>query len=433
MKRALADANVGVRESARICFWVFEGVWHDRGLAVLGTLDSLARKQLEKVCPSPEVAAAITQPSTPTTKKTSIAAAIAASRAKAKAIATSPPSLRHQATSSSHAFRATSPSSAGTRASVSPPASPRSRIVSGSPMARNPGNPLVTPKFTSHSRSSSSSSPSTPSESIRRSTSSPLASSPSPGSTLRRAAQIALPASPPKSTITLVHPPFRRVASRSTAAVPVPPRESNVLPEMNDDNDNLLLASAIPIPEDSDSDPGESVNLMSFSSPFELYPPNPPAPKSNSQTRSFSPKSSIDSLPTMSNTLSNPERIQGEIVEDALRARAEQAESAAERLLELVEPEENGNHHSTIPASLLLGSNGDVTPKPYPDATPGPAKRTRTLPPPVTPLNRNATIFRQASLFKNSPAYNGTGPSLLDVLKDRKNETSWWLKRMNSA
>jgi CLIP-associating protein 1/2 len=135
----------------------------------------------------------------------------------------------------------------------------------------------------------------------------------------------------------------------------------------------------------------------------------------------------------MSNTLSNPERIQGEIVEDALRARAEQAESAAERLLELVEPEENGNHHSTIPASLLLGSNGDVTPKPYPDATPGPAKRTRTLPPPVTPLNRNATIFRQASLFKNSPAYNGTGPSLLDVLKDRKNETSWWLKRMNSA
>jgi len=129
MKRSLADANVGVRESARVCFWVFESVWHDRGLVVLDTLDSLARKQLEKVCPNPDATATIIQPSTPNTKKTSIAAAIAASRAKAKAIATSPPSLRHQATSSSHAARATSPSSTGTRASVSPPTSPRSRIV----------------------------------------------------------------------------------------------------------------------------------------------------------------------------------------------------------------------------------------------------------------------------------------------------------------
>jgi CLIP-associating protein 1/2 len=431
LKRALADANVGVRESARVCFWVFEGVWHERGLAVLGTLDSLARKQLEKVCPNSERAAVITQPSTPTTKKTSIAAAIAASRAKAKAIATSPPSLRHQATSSSHAARAISPSSAGTRASVSPPASPRSRIISS--MARNSSNPAVLPKSTSHSRSpSSSSTPSTSPESIRRNSSSPLGPSPSHGSTLRRAAQIALPASPPKSTITLVHPPPRRSISRNTAAVPVPPRESNVLPQMNGEDDNLLLASTVPIPEDSDSDPEESANLMSFSTPFELYPPNPPAPKSNSHARSFSLKSSDDSGLTVSNALSNPEHTPGEIVEDALRARAEQAESAAERLLELVEPEENGNHHSTIPASLLLGSNGGATPKSHSKTTPGPVKRARTVPQPVTPLNRNANILRQASLFKNSPAYNGTSPSLLDVLKDRKNETSWWLKRMNS-
>jgi CLIP-associating protein 1/2 len=202
---------------------------------------------------------------------------------------------------------------------------------------------------------------------------------------------------------------------------------------MNGDDDNLLLASTVPIPEDSDSDPEESANLMSFSTPFELYPPNLPAPKSNSHARSFSLKSGNDSALTMSNAVSNPEHTQGEIVEDALRARAEQAESAAERLLELVEPEENGIHHSTIPASLLLGSNGDATPKPHSKATPGPVKRARTVPQPVTPLNRNANILRQASLFKNSPAYNGTSPSLLDVLKDRKNETSWWLKRMNST
>ena len=432
MKRALTDANVGVRESARVCFWVFEGIWHDRGLAILGTLDSLARKQLEKVCPNPEAAAAIIQPSTPNTKKTSIAAAIAASRAKAKAIATSPPSLRHQATSTSHAARATSPSSAGSRTSVSPPTSPRSRVMSRSPIARTTSNPVALPKSTAHSRSPSSSSTSNPPESIRRRASSPLAASPSRGSTLRRAAQTALPASPPKTTVSLAHPPSRRVNSRNTAAVPVPPRESTVLPQMNGDIENLLLASAIPIPEDSDSDPDESVNLMSFSTPFKLYPPSPAAPKSNTLDQSFSPKSSNDSKPIVSNTLSTPEYVQEEVVEAALRARAEQAESTAERLLELVEPEENGNHHPTIPASLLLGSDANATPKPHPKASPGPVLTTKAVPP-VTPLNRNTAILKQASLFKNSPAYNGTSPSLLDVLKDRKNETSWWLKRMSST
>ena len=430
MKRALADANVGVRESARACFWVFEGVWHDRGLVVLGTLDSLARKQLEKVCPNPEAAAAIIQPSTPTnTKKTSIAAAIAASRAKAKAIATSPPSLRHQATSTSHA-RATSPSSSGTRASVSPPTSPRSRIMSSSPIARTTSSPATIPKSKPHSRSPSSSSPP---EFIRQRTSSPLGSSHSYGSTLSRAARTALPASPPTSTITLAQPSptSRRGISRNLTVVPVPARESTILPPMNGDDENLLLATAIPIPEDSDSDPDESVNLMSFSTPFEVYPPAPAAPKSNSQA---SPKSSDDSRPTIPNPLLTPDNdhSQGVIVEDALRARAEQAESAAERLLELVDPEENGDQHSTIPASLLLGSNCNATPMSHPKASLGPAVRTRVAPP-VTPLNRNAAILKEASLFKNSPAFNGTPPSLLDVLKDRKNETGWWLKRMNSA
>lgn len=196
---------------------------------------------------------------------------------------------------------------------------------------------------------------------------------------------------------------------------------------MNGNNDeSLLLATGVPIPEDSDSDPDESVNLMSFSTPFEVYPPFPiPTPKANSEAHSFSPKS-VDSRQILSNALSTPEHVQGEVVEDALRARAEQAESAAERLLELVDPEDNVNHYSTIPPSLLLGTNGNGN-----HATPNP--KTTYLKPPVTPLNRNTAILKQAALFKNSPAYNGTSPSLLDVLKDRKNESSWWLKRMTSA
>ena len=137
---------------------------------------------------------------------------------------------------------------------------------------------------------------------------------------------------------------------------------------------------------------------MSFSTPFEIYPPTP-ARKSGSQVQSVSPKSS-DSRPAISNAVSTPEHVQDEIVEDALRARAEQAESAAERLLELVEPEENGNHLSTIPPSLLLGSNGNgnVTPKPKlkPKASPAPISRTFSLP--VTPLNRNSAILKQPCL-----------------------------------
>jgi CLIP-associating protein 1/2 len=118
------------------------------------------------------------------------------------------------------------------------------------------------------------------------------------------------------------------------------------------------------------------------------------------------------------------------VIEDALRARAEQAESAAERLLELVDLEEDGLQHS-IPTSLLLGSN-ITTPKPQAKPVPMPITHTN-ITPPVTPINRNTAILTQAAAFKNSPAYNGhMSSSLLDVLKDRKNESGWWLKRMTS-
>lgn len=429
MKRALADANVGVRENARVCFWVFESVWHERAVAILGTLDSLARKQLEKVCPDPNAAAAIIPPTTPKNlKKTSVAAAIAASRAKAKAIATSPPTLRHQATSTSHAVRAISPTP-GLHQSGSPPTSPRSRILSGSPIARTASSPGGVPR--SHSRSTSSSSTSTPPEAIRRATSSPLAGSPPRNSVLRRAAETALPASPPPSTTNLVqHSPIhysptarRTNTPRVPAAVPVPPRPSTIISMMNGHHDDsLLLANEVPIPEDSDSD--ESLNLMSFSTPFETYPPFPLA-KSDSQVRSLSPKST-DSRPNITDALSTPEHIQGEIVEDALRARAEQAESAAERLLELVDSDDSSSHHPSIPASLLVGGNGHASPNLK-------VKYPPNFAPPVTPVNRNTRILKQAALFQNSPAYNGTAPSLVDVLKDRKNESSWWLKRVKCS
>ena len=38
LKKALEDANPAVRESARVCFWMFEEIWQDRGAIILASL-----------------------------------------------------------------------------------------------------------------------------------------------------------------------------------------------------------------------------------------------------------------------------------------------------------------------------------------------------------------------------------------------------------
>jgi len=149
---------------------------------------------------------------------------------------------------------------------------------------------------------------------------------------------------------------------------------------------------------------GDSVDLINFSVQWET-------PKAES-------RSAASPSPTPSTT-----RVSGvphSVVEDALRARAAQAESAAEQLLELVDPDD-GNHISPIPASLLP-SNG---------ATPKPPARSMAIPP-ATPVNKPSAIMRQAALFQDSPAYKGGSPSIFEVIQERKHQTGWWLKRMTS-
>jgi CLIP-associating protein 1/2 len=224
-------------------------------------------------------------------------------------------------------------------------------------------------------------------------------------------------------------PPYDESTTLRHIAPPVPAvafpiRQSTIMPDING-QESLLLATVIPIPDDSDSEmDDESVNLMSFSTPYKVYPPAP------SPQASFSPRSDRSTPFTTSNALSNgsSRKPSGSApVEDALRARAEQAQSAAERLLELNDPDGEDNQHSTIPPSLLLGS-GIATPKPkVPNAS-----AIRSLAPPVTPDNRNTAIFRQAALFKNSPANTKAAESLLKPVQDKIHETGWWLKRMSS-
>ncbi|KAH7887935.1 clasp N terminal-domain-containing protein [Phlebopus sp. FC_14] len=443
LKKALVDANPAVRENARNVFWVFDGVWHDSATAILESLEATARKQLEKACPDPHAMTHLL-PITPNAKKSSVAAAIAASRAKAKAIATAPPTLRHQATSASRAAGATSPptkrvsspsspsakaangrsspsptsrASLSPRSSLSPPTPPRSRILANN--GTMPRSVSTSATMLSHSRTPSDSLPTSPTDATRRRTSSPLVQpiqSPSRGSAPRSSQQPVGPPSPSQSELShKLHP---------QSVVPVPARRDTVIPDVNEE-ESLLLAATIPVPDDSDSDMDESVNLMSFSTPYKMYPP---AQSITSQQPSPSPQSVLLTPNTVLNTLpDSPEKL---LVEDALRARAEQAQSTAERLLELNDSEEEDSHHSTVAASLLLGSSTS-TPKPNISVVP---VITKSLAPPVTPDNRNAAIFRLAAQFKNSPI-NGAKPAdpLIKPLRDQTHENGWWLKRANAV
>ncbi|KAL0572246.1 suppressor of tub2 mutation [Marasmius crinis-equi] len=459
VRKCLADPNPTVKEKGRGFFWAFHSVWPDRGGAVMESLDNNARKQLEKACPDPNAAPSMPSVAPTPAKKSSVAAAIAASRAKAKAIAAAPPSLRHQATSASHgpvrrpaspsAMKST-PSTPGAarpasplRMSASPP-SPRSRIVSNPPPRPAPA-PIPQVR---HSNGASTIPAEPPSPSFhRRMSSSPLAQP----NAARRASQIPLPPSPPSS---ISSPPRQSIFFKPAAAKPLSIPTSLAgrpsgftLP--GSDDDSLLLAQAIPLPdEDTDSD-DHSVNLLSFSSPSQRRQQLPPpirisegrgrgrgGPPSNSRTQSLSPRSVDSKAMMVSNALSTDsvaDLNQAPVVEDALRARAEQAESAAERLLELVEPEEDLIAHSGIPPELLLtrSGSGHSTPKvskTKPSMT-GHGQG-QVL---ITPLSdRASNVLRQAALFKDSPVpANGRRPttSLLDTIQDRKHETGWWLTR----
>ena len=497
VKKALGDPNPGVRENARNAYWLLNAVWKDKGTAIMAGLDPTARKQLEKACPDPGLLPGSTD-STPSMKKSSVAAAIAASRAKAKAIASDPPTLRHQATST--ARTTTSPkrplSPSLSNGSVGSPPRPRpvvitshTRTATNTPSSRSPQReppPTATPPPPSHSF-----------DSVRRrtpTTSSALSTGPS-SPTFRRAVSTALPLSPPSSSHHL--PPPLTPPKREDHLVPA--RSSIINWSKLIEDESLLVATTVPIPDDDSDFEDDDMNLnpITFSSPFEMFPPK--KTKSSPATPSFT-ASSMDEpkhqmLHRMSSssflTHSPPATTPQPIVEDAMRARAEQAASAADRLLELVDQDlddgstvlmdlddTDGPH--TVNAPLLLrtsieGRNG----KPHGGTTENVGDNVRiaaTLPlrtaksqvPKVTNIwggkipmevprtpavdrggkeardQRGAAIMKQAALLLDSPVAvknsglvvddAGTGTkstgSVLDLLREKKTGRDWWVKRM---
>ena len=502
IKKALGDPNPGVRENARHAYWLLNAVWKDKGTTIMAGLDPTARKQLEKACPDPNLFSVSTDSASPT-KKSSVAAVIAASRAKAKAIAFDPPTLRHQATST--ARTTTSPkrplSPSLSNSSVGSP--PRSRPVvmtSHTRAATNPSTNSRSPRRESPSSQHTTITPPPPShsfDSVRRrtpTTSSVLPTGPS-SPTFRRAVSTALPLSPPSSSHHLPPP------------LTPPKREDNLGPARSSianwstliDDESLLVATTVPIPEDDSDfeDDGMNANPITFSSPFEMFPPA--KTKSSPVTPSFT-TSSMDEpkhqmLYSMSSssfsTHSPPATTPQPIVEDAMRARAEQAASAADRLLELVDQEfdddstvlmdlDDENDLLATKSPLLLrtpieerngkthrgttenvGNNVRI-------ATTLPLRTARSQVPTVTNIwggkittevprtpavdrgskegrdQRGAAIMKQAASLLDSPVAaknsglvagsaetdtRSTG-SVLDLLREKKTGRDWWVKRM---
>jgi CLIP-associating protein 1/2 len=444
IRKALGDPIAGVREGGRAAFWAYNAIWKEKAELIYGTLDATGRKQLDKAAPD-ELATTTVASTSAVPKKSSIAAAIAASRAKAKQIAADPPTLRHAATAHAAVVtrRSSSPavpaSPKGPRA-ASPSALPRKRLSitftrPGSP--HSPGraaagtpSPPVTPPGSSavHKRTSPLA---TTHESRRLSTSVSV----SPSHSHLRSSLSARSASPPVAMSSSLSSNPRRTSlqhlpSSHGPRTPSPSSKDRVkdsfsLPVSSDED--LLMHMPGPGSETSSNDSMP----INFSTPFQI---------------SQSKQAHDGAVLTLSTT---PLRVPGPVVEDALRARAEQAESAAERLLEeLAEPDDQP---PPFPPSLLPSTSASppTTPngKSYTMAMGLPRNANATnavnagttivgtpVQSPTTPArDRRAAVLRQAALFQDSPPYKGasTTPSIVDMLKENRHESGWWLKRIS--
>src|SRR5258708_37406225 len=207
VRKCLQDPNPLVKANAREAFWSFDVVWHSQAWSILGALDPQGRKQLEKANPNPDAQTPTCESTQVPSKKSSVAAAIAASKAKARAIASSPPTLRHATTSNATSATHTT---ASPLASVADPLSRRAptptRTPFGSPsVQRRSASPIPSP----------SARPSPPSS---RPVSVTLTPPPNPNSQ-RRVCTSPSPPTSPTSELAM-----RRRALSPLAAGPSPPR-----------------------------------------------------------------------------------------------------------------------------------------------------------------------------------------------------------------
>ncbi|KAG8929562.1 suppressor of tub2 mutation [Tulasnella sp. 418] len=158
------------------------------------------------------------------------------------------------------------------------------------------------------------------------------------------------------------------------------------------DDGELISAMNCPLPEE-DEDGDQEMNLMSFSSAYEKM--------TGEQLKPVVPDS---------------------VIHDAYRAQAQQAESAAAQLLEMVD-EDMPPAIDIMQPDVAPVSNG----KPEPVSAVKVAEVLKQKP--VTPKPKSWALMKEVNAFENSPAPERS-PSLAKALFEKNDKTGvWWRTR----
>ncbi|WWC96688.1 hypothetical protein V866_003560 [Kwoniella sp. B9012] len=399
VKKSLVDVNPAVRDLARQAFWSYHSVWRSRAEAILNSLDGMARKQLEKANPHESngiVAPAKAAP--PAKRASSTMSALLAEKRKAKAAELA----------------------AGKMAQESP------RIVSG-PVPGSPSLQQGMPR--SNSSASLSAKTSAHTDKLERVITSPetpphtiaLPSSPTPS-------QRGTPRPSTKAELGSPKDLLSQTRDRTSSLGRSPPSKGS--PSRDSP---LRQSSTYPFSASGVRSPGSSTASSSAVNNLRTPQSNRrPLPSFSTETglglgvhtpsgmgrSSVSHEAEVEGDEDWQSGTDTPTRVLppgSGVVEDARRAQAAQAESAAQQLMEYVEDEQEA-----IPSTSTLNRLHDNSSTTIP-ATP------------ARPANGNGKAYKTplnvSKAWEDSPKPEAVTPLMMERLKERKHERSWWVRR----
>lgn len=424
LKKALADVNPQTRETARLAYWSFAPIWPARAKGIIEGLDGQARKQLEKAQAAHGSAALSTagptngtngtmKPAPVQRPRTGAAAFIAEQRRLAKLagskqetaqssrVVSNPappsPSIAQASgmprSASTHSFETPARRGMGVRAETTPDASPSARR--GGSTTNKVDSPVL-------GRSSA------------KSGAVPIPSSTSAASARSRSSSLArtISRSPPAQPVLSSRTPLRGTQSRSTASAQLSPTASTSTASLHTVQTPVLARKSVAGTHTAQ----ERLYVSSSGSP--LNRPRPGIARSTSGTQS--------------------------IINEAIRAQADQAISAAEQLLDF-----DDEHEAAEPVDSLVGrmSTLEVTPRTpmgngnsngASPTTPGRASLA------LTTLGQNCHAARPGydllrtpvnagngtrAIWEDSPKNQAMTPKFLEKLKGRSHERGWWARQ----